>query len=612
VSELRAATGTIVTRTEGPKRVSGAEISTLIWERYGKGLLVFILLLLGYELTFSHCFGDALTAAYELEGHFIQGPVSLVEFRHLVNHLWPFWLLNSLRSLNLQVTALEVLHFSDLITAAASVMLMYRILLEITGARFLSLAGTFAYATANCVWTYAGTGRMYSTSMLLVFAAYYLALQIEKPSSEGRQGAIAIAVAGMVCFACFFWLVHVFNVIGVGLLLPEKSNGRRRLGYLTLYSAAGIVLGLVVAVSCLQYVHIPLTRAGLQAWMDASGTPPIEYGFRGLMEASYGQANGFLATPDLLYMVHGVMLRDPVLVHLGSLPWQLGKFVFIWILLTLVYLYPWVMFKRATSRQKILIFALYIPLAINMFFALGWVGLATARFFPTMLSQVGLGAISMQDLLGRVSCPRLLGAFTIAALVFIAGDNLLEWELPSQRQLTVLADQAKAIRPYVHRGDLLVTFGKDVGLDDNGTYDTMVIFYTAARTLTVTNDAYAYNWDWPDWQAVLDGQLQKTQRQGGRLFVMDRLALGFNPPHAAWSERQHRYPTLRQFSQFLQTQYCVTPAFSLGMSQYFQVEARTANCLSNQAADGQRTGSGHLGLSAFNSAQDSRCHCPNL
>jgi hypothetical protein len=174
----------------------------------------------------------------------------------------------------------------------------------------------------------------------------------------------------------------------------------------------------------------------------------------------------------------------------------------------------------------------------------------------------------------------------VVSLIFMAGVNMFEWVLPLQREYTALAEQAKAIRSYVQRGDLLVTFGRDLSGDD--TYDRMVLFYADADTFTVTNDAYAYNWDLPDWQANFASVLYRVQKSGGALFVVDRLALGFNPPHAAWSERQHPYPTVRKFSRFLQTEYRVTPAFYLGSSQYFRVEQPKANCAASLSTFRQR------------------------
>lgn len=553
------------------------EIWAIVWEAYGKQATVFVLLCVGYELTFSHQFDDALTAAYEIEGHFVQGALSLVEFRHLVNHLWPFWLFETLRGINPDLQVVAFLHWLDLLCAAASVMIFYCFLSEIIEATFISLAATFAYATAQCVWIFTGTGRLYTTSMLLAFAAYYLGLQMEKAPSERRRWLIHMASATMVCFACFFWLVHVFNVIGVGLLLlllSDKVTWRRRLGYIGLYGAACILIGVVITVSCLLYVQIPVTRTGLSSWMGASKTPPMQFGLHGLMAAAYGQANGILATPQLPYMVHGLMLKDAVLIHLGSMTWQMSKFIFIWLLLIFVYLYPWVMFKRASRRQRTLILALYIPLAINMFFALGWLGTDLQRFLPTMLSQIGLGALAVEDLLCRVSRPRMVGALAFTILTFIAAVNLTESVLPSQREFTVLPEQMKAIRPYVGRGDLLVTFGRDL---DN-TYNTACMFYADTNCITLTNDGFTYNWDRPDWRAAFDQQLRDTRHRGARLFVCDRLAIGYNPSQAAWSEKQHPRPTVRQFAEFLRTDYCVTPAFYLGSLQYFEVKPLMASC----------------------------------
>lgn len=547
-----------------------------IWKGGGVDLLTFLLICLGYQLTFSYQFGDALTTAYELQGHFVQGPLSLVEFRHLVNHLWPFWILELLRSWNFNISGIGLLHWCDLACAAASVMLLYRVLLKITEARFISFFATFAYATAHSVWIFTGTGRMYTTSMLFVFAAYYLALETERAVPE-QWWLLAASSGVMVCLACSFWLVHTFNVVGIALLLlllPQQFSLRRRCLALIPYCAAGLLAGLLVAISCLLYVNIPLTHSGLASWLSASGTQPVQFGLHGLMAGAYGQADGLLATPELLYMVHGFMLRDATLAHLQSLPWQLGKFLFVWTLLGLVYVYPWVMLRSASRRKQILILSLYVPLIINMYFALGWLGTDLQRFLPSLLSQVGLGALAVQDLMDRLPRPRVLAAMAISVLVFIAGVNLIESVLPSQIEFTVTAEQMKAIRPYIHWGDLLVTFGRDL----DGTYNTMAMFYADANYFTMTNDGYTFDWDRPDWQLAFDQELKQTRSVGGRLFIVDRLAQGFNPPHAAWSERQHPSPTVLQFSQFVHTQYCVSPAFYVGMSQYFQVEPRLGQC----------------------------------
>jgi hypothetical protein len=569
MTEAAATTGRVQAETPVPITSSERTVA-FVWERYVKSSLIFLVLLVGYQLSFSYLYGNGLSAAYELQG---RRPL-LVEFRHLMNHLWPFWLFHLLQGFHLHLEALSFLHFFDLITAVTSVMLFSRVLLEITKARFVSLAGTFAYATANCVWTYTGTGKMYMASMLLALAAYYLALQIGKASTEGRRWVIVIAAAALVCFACFFWLVQVFNAVGVGLLiflLPQAPRRSRRWGYLSLYSFTGAVLTLAVLISCLHYVQVPFTRSGMERWIAETRTPPMVFGLLGLLAAPYGQANGFLATPGLLYMIHGMMLKDPVLIKLGSLPWQLGKFIFISLLLALVYVYPWVIFKRASRQLRILIFALYLPLAINTFFALGWLGTDLQRFLPTMLSQIGLGAIAMQELLGRVPRPRQLGALVTLILVFIAGDNLLESLLPSQREYKALAEQMKAIRPDLHRADWLITFGKDLNGDD--TYDRLVLFYTDAKSFSLTNDAYTYSWDRPDWQLGFASLLDRAEKDGGRLFVIDRLVLGFNPPEAAWSAQQHSRPTVKQFSHFLHNEYRLTPAFHIGKNEYFEVSA---------------------------------------
>ncbi len=102
--------------------------------------LVFVLIIAGYALSYSYDPNDTLDTVYWMEhGDFR----SLLEFRHLVQRMLPLWLWLGLHALGINVSALALLNTWDLITAAASVMLLYRVLQEITESRWLPFAATF-------------------------------------------------------------------------------------------------------------------------------------------------------------------------------------------------------------------------------------------------------------------------------------------------------------------------------------------------------------------------------------------------------------------------------------------------------------------------------------
>jgi hypothetical protein len=414
--------------------------------------------------------------------------------------------------------------------------------------------------------------------MLFIFAAYYLALQMGRPQPEARRWLLSFGAGTFVCFAGLFWLVHVFSGIGVALLLAFLPAGIalwRRAGYLALYGFTGLALVLAIGASCLLYVGIPLQLPAIQAWMAATGTQPMTFDALSPMKAAYGQAFGILVMRELPYIINALMANDPVLRQVGSLPWQLGKFIFVWILLTLVYLYPLWLFWKSDRPRRLLIAALYIPLAINMYFALGWLGTDVQRFMPTMLSQFGLAALSVQDLLGKVPRPRWLAVGLCASLLFIAADNLVESLLPSQEAHIALTQNMQQIRRFTRKQDLLLNFGRDLPIS----YQTATRYHGGAQIgLTTTNDVTAFNWDRPDWKDYLEGLRLKTEAAGGRLFVMDRLALGINPVAAAWTERIHANPTVRQFAAHLRQRYCVIPALHPGLTTFYHVAERTDSC----------------------------------
>ncbi len=528
----------------------------------------------GYMVSFSFDENDALDTAYWME----RGEIALLlEFRHLVQRMLPLWLWQGMNAVGWRVDAMRLLNLWDFATAAASLMLLYRVLRQLQLSVAVSFWAAFAYGTAHCVWVYAGSGRLYSTSMLLAFAAYYAALHMRQTESARGRWIATLAAATLVCFASLFWLIHVVNAVGVGLLLfalPPQASWGQRLGYFAGYSAAGILLTLAIAVACLTYVQIPLEGPAIEAWMDAAGTQPLQFDKLSPMKASYGQAHGILVMYELPYMINGVMRNDPHLLRMASLRWQLAKFALVWTLLLLVYVYPLAMLGKAGTEQRIVILALFVPLAINMVFALGWLGSDVQRFMPSMFSQFALGALAVQHWLARTRWPRLVAGALIASLLFIAADNLRESLLPSQIRYQRLAEQMKSIRPYVKPPDLLVTFGRDVSI----TYLTMIRYYAGPHFLTTTNDGSTYNWDRNDWREHFAERVKTPGQRAGRFFLMDRMALGLNPPRAAWSEVQHPHPTVKEFAAFVQSEFCLTPAFHIGSSQYFEVARKTTPC----------------------------------
>src|SRR5581483_11642229 len=247
--------------------------------------------------------------------------------------------------------------------------------------------------------------------------------------------------------------------------------------------------------------------------------------------------------------------HDPRILAMASLPWLAAMFVFVWILLLLCYVGPFFLFRRAEWSTRALIVALYVPLALNFWFGLGWLGTDVQRFMPAMLSQFVLAALVVQALLRRIWYPRALAWVLTACVVFIAADNLIESLLPSQRRYIALERQMSELNPYLRSNDLLVNFGRDITIS----YLTMSAYHAGAYGLNLTNDHTRWNWDRPDWKPALNQVFETTWNRGGRVFVMDRLAEGFNPPAAAWNERQHPVPTVQQIAAFLRSDYCSHP-----------------------------------------------------
>jgi hypothetical protein len=531
----------------------------------------FVLLLLGYGTTFSFDHGDSLdTARWMQQGHVAH----LLEFRHLIQRLLPFWLWLGLQQAGLALDPLRLLHLWDMITAALSVLLFYRVIQELAHWRPLSLGLAFLYATTHSVWVYAGTGRLYSTAILFILTAYYLALTLNA-ASERKRWLMITAAAAYTCLAGFFWLVHVFNSLGVGLLillLPREQSWSHRARYLATYAAVGLLLAGAILVSCLSYGQVPLTAAGIQEWVAGTRTPPTKFNWQSPMNAVYGHHHGILALPHLTYMINGFLRRDSDLLAVNSLPWQMGKFLFLSLLAAVVYGWAFRLLWRGTPRQRALLVALGVPLAILWYFALTWLGTDRQRFMPVVISIYGFAAVCLADLLPRLRRPRLWGLMLVVSLGFIAAVNYAEVLRPSQKKFVTLAGDWSPLRSQLTARDLVVDFGRDMD------YQPVIPYYASARFLSLTNDVTYYDWDRPDWLQVFRRIVRQTWQEGGRVFVVDRIALGRKPVEAAWSEKQHPRPTVAGMAQELRSVYCVEPAFAAGPHHYYELRELSAGC----------------------------------
>jgi len=549
------------------------------WQSWLPGFAAYLLLVAGYAVSFDFNFGDTLDTVRWIRAGEI---ANLVEFRHLIQRALPYWAWQGADSLGIQVPLLVWFSLLDFLSAAAAVVLFYRLLGLILPSRTIQFLGAFLLATTHCFWEFTGSGRLYSTSLLLVFGAYYLALASPRLAGARRWLATA-AAAVLVCVACLFWLVHIFNAVGVGLLfllMPEQGPVGRRVRLATLFAVTGTLAALAIGASSLSYIGVSPTPTAVQAWANHRTMPPTKLDWTSPMKAAFGQTHGIMALPGLPFMVNGLLRQDPELLRVGSLPWQLGKFFFISALLLLVYVYPWLLLKRVDAGRRALILVLYVPLLINLYFALSWLGTDRQRFLPSIVSIIVLGLLSGEDLAKRLGRPRLVASLAAACLLLIAGVNLYEVQLSWQRKYVVVDGQFGSLPRPLQPSDLLVDFGRDID------YQAAIQYLTGAPYLTLSNDPTYYDWDRPDWETQFQLVVKKVSDRGGRVFVLDRLAEGFQPTQAAWSVKQHPRPTIQQFAAYLRRHWCVTPAFEAGDFQYYRLSPQEAGC----PPDALRTG----------------------
>jgi hypothetical protein len=528
-----------------------------------------------YWLTFSCNFDDALdTARWIEEGNIAR----MFEFRHLISRLVPFWMWNGVRSAGAEVSALKFLQLTDFFSAIPAVLLMFAMLRSLGAGLRVALAATFAFGTAWAFWMYVGTGRPYSTSMLFALGAYTVALSMRGKASERGQFARAASAGALALLSCLFWLQQATSCIGAGLVVALWPEGRpllRRAAYLSVFALSGIVLALAILVSGLTYTQSADSPEEVRAWIAGSGTQPTRLDATSPMKASFGQAGGIIVLTNLSYMINGLLIGDPRLLELGSLPWQLGKFILVWLLALPIYLYAPLAFRRAGPERRVLLFCFFVPLALNGVFALLWLGSDQQRFLPSLPNLVVLGAFAAQDWLARLRRPQVAAGALLAALAFIAAVNYAEGIRPRQREFREYSAVMKQVAGRAGENDFVIFFGRDLSI----TYRTMVRYFIGVPFVNLNDEAY-FKWERADWAQQLEGFIQPVLARGGRVFVIDRLALGNNPVAAAWSEKQRPKPTVKDISLYLRAHYCLTPGWNIGEVSYWQLAPRDASCRS--------------------------------
>ena len=541
------------------------------------------LLATGYGLSFSHHFDDALDTARWMQTGNIQ---KMFEFRHLISRIVPFWLWEGLRAAGVRIAALTLLELTDFASAIGAVLLVSALLRRLRLPAGVALGATFAFATSWAFWMYVGTGRPYSTATFFAVAAYFVALGMDEASSERARWMRAAGAGALALLGCLFWLQQVTNCIGVGLLValrPRDCSWSRRAAYLALYSATGIFLTAAILLAGLHYTGVVQSPSDVQGWVAGTHTAPLQLTFSSTMKASFGNAAGLVTLENLPYMVNGVLLHDPRLLQIGSLPWLLAKFVLAWAVLIPIYFYPLFAFRRAAADRQVILACFFAPLALNLVFALLWLGSDQQRFLPSLLSLVVLGALALESLLSslanRASARKFAIAVALIVVGFFAGDNLVEGTLRDQRQFTVLAGEMQAAQGSVNENDFILLFGRDFSV----TYHTMVAYYLGPSYLDMDDVAF-YDWTGPNWRRQLASYIEPPLSRGGRVFVVDRLALGLNPVSAAWSEVQRPHPSVREVSRFLRDNYCLHPAWSIGPTAFWQLERRGAACAGVEGA----------------------------
>jgi hypothetical protein len=546
-----------------------------------------LIVILFYGFNCSRNFENAYAEAKGIQSGDLQG---LCEFRHLIYPWFAFWARNALAHLNIWLSPLAALRLIDYVSATAAILVLFAMLRRLKISRVVAFAATFFFATCWSFWWFVGTGKSYSSSELFIIGAYCVALSLNETSDSRSLVLRTTGAAMLAVLSNLFWLQQAFNCIGVGLLValrPERLSWKRRAGYLGLYALTGLIVTLAIALSAFRYSGIVHSTHDLGPWISSSGTPPLEFSSRTLMAASLGHASAIIYLDGLQYMVNGLVRGDARLLQIGFLPWQLGKYIFAWLLLAAIYLYPLLAFSRAFRQKRVVLLSFGVALLPNLAFALLWLGEAPARFLPSLLSLVVFGAMALEDALGRLRLRRYLAASVGIGLLLIAAVNLVEGIHPMQIYYSALTQRMEKADGKGGPKDLVLTFGRDF----TETYHMMLRYYFGPGSCqSLTNDGFTYNWDRADWQQELVRMARERTEGGGHVFIDERLARGLNPVSAAWSEVQHPRPTIREVSEFFRSNFCLEPAWHIGSAEYWRLDAPSAHCSSPLAASRQEKG----------------------
>jgi hypothetical protein len=224
-------------------------------------ILLFFLTLAIYLLwPIKDFYWDGVSFAIDIETAAV-----LLHPNHLVYNLAGYWFYQALRASGLPVRALYVLQTLDSLFAAASVVLVYRILRE-SAAREISAAFALLFAFSATWWKFAADADAYIASVFFLLISYSILI-----ARQPRPLLIAVAHA----VAMLFHELAVFFFPAAAYSLYRKQGLRAAMQYAIL----AFLLTIGVYGLAFRSGHRAGPSAGFLSWITAH-SPGSQWSFR--------------------------------------------------------------------------------------------------------------------------------------------------------------------------------------------------------------------------------------------------------------------------------------------------------------------------------------------
>jgi len=208
-------------------------------------------------------FFDGVDFAYTIESA-RRLSTSLVHPNHLIYNLVGYLIYKAVRSVGIDIRALEVLRIANSLLSVLSAYVLFRILRAFVRSLYLCTALVLLFSFSATWWKFSTDANAYIPSVLFILISFYFALPTLKP----RPLLVALTFSISMCFhqlAVVFYPV----LVAACFLRADQLDRRKQILNAFYFSAAAFVITFVAYYYCFYLATASLDFTRFVRWMTS-------------------------------------------------------------------------------------------------------------------------------------------------------------------------------------------------------------------------------------------------------------------------------------------------------------------------------------------------------